>query len=295
MSSEELGEQLIKIQARLARILYPKYPKILGKGSETYGIVSWEVMDVIEGNPQINKYNCVTIKGDYNSEIIPNKIYNILAREATDPNWGLQYNLIYWNEEVDLNTVNNQKTFLAQIITQDQITEMFKVFDNPIEVIARHDEKALQRVKGIGPVYAKKIIRTYEEKKDLSVIYLELDKVGLTASMISRLMRTYQEPMAIVKVINDNPYRLVDDVEGVGFKTADNIALKAGMSPKSVKRIQSFIKYYLNEQGALGHSYITAGELTSAIFNALGDKDEVIEEYYDELGEKIVFPMLLII
>ena len=287
MSSEELGEQLIKIQARLARILYPKYPKILGKGSETYGIVSWEVMDVIEGNPQINKYNCVTIKGDYNSEIIPNKIYNILAREVTDPNWGLQYNLIYWNEEVDLNTVNNQKTFLAQIITQDQITEMFKVFDNPIEVIARHDEKELQRVKGIGPVYAKKIIRTYEEKKDLSVIYLELDKVGLTASMISRLMRTYQEPMAIVKVINDNPYRLVDDVEGVGFKTADNIALKAGMSPKSVKRIQSFIKYYLNEQGALGHSYITAGELTSAIFNALGDKDEIIEEYHDELGEKI--------
>lgn len=287
MSREELGDQLIKVKATLGRVLFPKYPKILGEGDNTYGIVSWEIVEVIEGEPQVNEYGNITVKGDYNSTIDFSKTYNILAREVVDSNWGLQYSLIYWNEDVDLRTINNQKTFLLNVFTPTQVDELFKVFDNPIEVIANHDEKELQKVKGIGPVNVKKIIKKYEEKKDLSAIYLKLDKIGLKSGMVNRLVRVYKEPMAIVQVINENPYRLAEEVDGIGFKTADDIAMKNGLSPKSVLRIKSYIKYYLNEQGNNGHSYVTAGELTTNIFNGLNGKDECYENYLDSEGNII--------
>ena len=287
MSREELGDQLIKVKATLGRVLFPKYPKVLGEGDNTYGIVSWEIVEVIEGEPQVNEYGNITVKGDYNSTIDFSKTYNILAREVVDSNWGLQYSLIYWNEDVDLRTINNQKTFLLNVFTPTQVDELFKVFDNPIEVIANHDEKELQKVKGIGPVNVKKIIKKYEEKKDLSAIYLKLDKIGLKSGMVNRLVRVYKEPMAIVQVINENPYRLAEEVDGIGFKTADDIAMKNGLSPKSVLRIKSYIKYYLNEQGNNGHSYVTAGELTTNIFNGLNGKDECYENYLDSEGNII--------
>ena len=67
----KINNKIIKIEARLSRVLFPKYPEILGKGDNTYGIVSWNPMLVLEGEIQTDSWGSIVVKGNYEEEIDP--------------------------------------------------------------------------------------------------------------------------------------------------------------------------------------------------------------------------------
>lgn len=289
---ENVEGNLIKVRAQHCRNLFPRSPIVLGEGTNTFGITIWFVSSVLDGHP-VSSMGIevdpqwggeITVTGEFGSKIDDTKDYIILAKETEHPKYGKQYQLLYINEDIDLKNVKGQRAFLKSFLSDLQIQELYKVFDNPLEVIDAHDTKELQKVKGIGPVLCEKICDRYEKAKDMSAIYIELDGMGLSTNLIQKLVARYQSPSKIIEMVKHNPYQLTYDVDGIGFLTADKIALNGGISPKSKKRIESYINYYLKEQGELGHSYVTASELLVNIYNELGGKNEVLENYYDEEG-----------
>lgn len=273
---------IIKIQARMNRILFPKYPDVLGEGGNNFGIVSWNPIDVIEGEPHIDSWGTIVVKGNYEEKIEYADDYIIIAKEVHSQDRGLQYDLLYFAKNLDLSKVKNQKAFLKTFLSDIQIKEMYKVLDNPLEVIKDHDIESLKKVHGVGDYIANCIIERFEENRDNCEMYIELDKYGLTPKFIQKLVKKYNNPQKVIEIIKNNPYQLSFDVEGIGFKTADDIALKGGIKRTDPDRIKGYINYILNEQAQEGNSFITSGELTSFIFEEFGGKENILEVYKDE-------------
>ncbi len=229
--------------------------------------------------------DCVCIKGEFTEPIKSNTPYVIMARRKDDERYGVQYELVYIQEQIDLTTFKNQRAFLSTFLTSLQIDEAYKVFENPLEIIKNGDVESLRKIHGVGPVIATKIIERYEKVKDYSKVYEELMEYGLTPVFLQKLISVYKSPNLIIKMVKENPYRLSYDMEGVGFKTADNIALKGGLNPKSVERIKAFVVFYLeNKAYEEGDSYVTAGELLLGIYDYFGGKEEIMDEYTDDDG-----------
>ena len=273
---------IIKIQARMNRILFPKYPDVLGEGGNNFGIVSWNPIDVIEGEPHIDSWGTIVVKGNYEEKIEYADDYIIIAKEVHSQDRGLQYDLLYFAKNLDLSKVKNQKAFLKTFLSDIQIKEMYKVLDNPLEAIKDHDIESLKKVHGIGDYIANCIIERFEENRDNCEMYIELDKYGLTPKFIQKLVKKYSNPQKVIEIVKNNPYQLSFDVEGIGFKTADDIALKGGIKRTDPDRIKGYINYILNEQAQEGNSFITSGELTSFIFEEFGGKENILEVYKDE-------------
>jgi len=279
---KKTSNKIIKIEARLSRVLFPKYPDILGQGDNTYGIVSWCPMLVLEGDVQTDNWGNLVVKGNYEEEIEPKTDYTIIAKEVYDEQRGIQYELMFIGQLINLSSVQNQKSFLKTFLTNNQISEMFKVLENPLAAIEAHDVEALKKVNGIGDYIANCIIDRYEDNKDNCEVYLELDEYGLTPKFIQKLIKQYKNPHKVIEIIKKNPYQLSFDVDGIGFKTADSLALKSGISETSPERIEAYINYLLHELAQNGNSYITSGELTAYIFEEFGGKENILEVYLDE-------------
>ncbi len=106
--------------------------------------------------------------------------------------------------------------------------------------------------------------------------------------MIERLLDTYKSADLVIQKVKENPYTLCE-VNGIGWKTADRIALAGGMGEYSTSRIESFILHYLNVQGMDGYSYIEPEELMGAIIEAIGEEvpDLSITESIHNLKNKL--------
>ncbi|GAA0083405.1 AAA family ATPase [Clostridium sp. CTA-6] len=254
-------EEVIKCKVKLNRQFFPKNNEEICNGD--FAILSVNITEQIEGTPQMSKWNTITIKGNV-CEIDNDKEYMIVATEE-NTDYGVQYNLIYFSEYVELTTVSDQKKFLSQILTEKQLENIFEVFDNPIEIINNEDVDKLCSVKGIGETVAENIIEKYNESKDYSKAYIELYDLGLSKNMMDKLIEAYGSTDILIDKIKNNIYIIADEVNGIGFKKADEIALKKGMKSNDIRRIKAFIKYFLNDNGKNGKSYILYKELLIAV------------------------------
>ena len=236
-------------------------------------------MSVDDGEPTNDSFGTITVKGTYPCNISPRANYIIIAKEVEHPQYGTQYDLIYFNEEFDMTKATNQRAFLKTFLTDNQIEEFFKIFPNPIQTLETGNPKELTKIHGVGDYIANCILERYEQKKDVGQVYLELDGIGLSSNFITKLVQKYKNPSVIVSKVKENPYSLIKDIDGVGFLTADAVAQKAGFNKTDVRRIKSFITWFLNKEGDEGHSYISAQELNANIFETLGSPQEIVENY----------------
>ena len=137
--------ELIKVKAYYAYCLFPRLPAELGVGDNTFGITKWEVLEAIEGSPKEDRDGQITITGEFVEPLERGKPYVILAKRTEHPKYGPQYNLLYINQQVDLKKLNNQKAFLKSFLTDGQIAEMYKIYEDPLAVIEAHDIEGLKR------------------------------------------------------------------------------------------------------------------------------------------------------
>ena len=249
--------------------------------------MSWNPIKVLEGEPIVDSWRSFIVKGIYSEELDYHKDYTIIAKEIYDEQRGTQYELMFIGELLDLSKVKNQRGFLKSFLTDGQVDEMFKVLPNPLEAIESHDIAALKQVKGVGDYIANCIIERFEKNKDDCEVYIELDNFGLTPNFIQKLIQRYKNPHKVIEIVKQNPYQLSFDVDGIGFKTADDIAIKGGIQRKSPERIKGYINYILDNLGQSGNSYITSGELTSYIFEEFGGRDNILDIYQDKNGRII--------
>jgi len=276
---------IIKIEGRFSYTLFPKLPKILGTEENKFGIVCWNVTSVLDGVLDKDERESIVITGNYEQEVARNKVYTIMAKEIKHEKYGKQFQLIFIGEILNLTGVVNQKGFLRTFLNENQIIEMFKVLDDPLKSISDHDLEALKKVKGVQDYVGQRIIDRYEEGKDYCEVYLKLDGLGLTPNFIQKLVRVYGSPQKIIEIVTENPYQLSFDIDGIGFKTTDKIAMSNGIDPKSEKRVIGYINYILDELGESGNSYTTAGQLAAYIFDEFDGRENILEVYYDGDGK----------
>jgi exodeoxyribonuclease V alpha subunit len=149
---------------------------------------------------------------------------------------------------------------------------------NVIDIINDNPER-LSEVEGIGAKRLEMIIHAWQSQKEISNVMIFLQEHGVSPAYATKIYKTYgQESIAIVK---ENPYRLADDIWGIGFKVADSIAQNLGFDHNSVKRIKAGIVFIITSALTQGHLYVELAKAKETTF-------ELLElEYTDDINHNI--------
>lgn len=159
-----------------------------------------------------------------------------------------------------------------------RIVKKFK--EDTFRIIEEEPER-LAEIKGISERKAQEIASQLEEKKDMRKAMIYLQKYGISTKLAAKIYQYYG--MKVYKVLEENPYQLADNIEGIGFKTADEIASKIGIHTDSDYRIRSGLFYTLQQAVGEGHVYLPQNILLRRA-NALLEVDlEDIEKYIMDL------------
>jgi len=134
----------------------------------------------------------------------------------------------------------------------------------------------LMEVPGIGRKRAAMIAESYAEQNEMRNTLIFLQEYGLSPTLSMKIYRAYGDMTE--RVLRSNPYRLVEEIEGVGFKTADEIAAALGFSRESEFRLRSGVKYVLSEAvNGMGHMYLPEPALSEQAQRVLGAGAETVD------------------
>ena len=157
----------------------------------------------------------------------------------------------------------------------------------------------LKEVAGIGPKTVEKIVASYMRQSELRDIMLWLEEHGVSGTYAARIFKTYGS--LAVEVMEKSPYRLAQEIDGIGFITADTIAIAAGWEKNSTARIAAGLSYELTQISSGGHCCIPEGMLADRAAQRLGVmRSEVMEvigrevkmsrlSAVDEMGERLIY------
>ena len=160
-----------------------------------------------------------------------------------------------------------------------RIVRRFK--EDTFRIIEEEPER-LAEIKGISQRKAMEIASQVNEKRDLRQAMIFLQQYGITMNLAVKVYQAYgQEVYGIIK---ENPYRLADDIDGVGFRTADEIAARVGIRMDSDFRVKSGILYTLLQATGEGHTYLPEEELTRRAARLLEVEAAQIEKQYMDLA-----------
>lgn len=155
-------------------------------------------------------------------------------------------------------------------------------FKNDTFRIMEEEPERLAEVKGISERMAMEISNQMVEKKDLRDAMIFLEKYGISTNLAVKIYQAYGQE--IYSVIHENPYRMAEEVSGIGFKIADEIASRVGIRTDSDFRIRSGILYCLTGAATLGHTYLPREELLRYAKQLLGVEPEHIEGHIMNLA-----------
>lgn len=225
-----------------------------------------------------------------------------------DAKYGRQFMALAWEETLPA-TVYGMEKYLgsglikgvgpkfAKKIVQKYGTDTFTVIEENVQ--------ALNEIPGIGHKRVRMIAESWERQKEVKNVMVFLQEHGVSTAFAAKIYRQYGNES--INQMKENPYRLADDIWGIGFRTADIIAGRLGFGKDTYMRLRSGIMYTLGELADEGHVYASGKQLTqkaSALLEAdegciimtvdqmIKDKDLIREEeaiylppfYYAEIG-----------
>ncbi|HJA82118.1 MAG TPA: ATP-dependent RecD-like DNA helicase [Candidatus Mediterraneibacter intestinipullorum] len=159
-----------------------------------------------------------------------------------------------------------------------RIVKKFK--EDTFRIIEEEPER-LAEVKGISERKAREIAEQVEEKKDMRKAMIYLQKYGISTRLAAKIYQHYG--MRVYKVLEENPYQLADNIDGVGFKTADEIASRIGIHTDSDYRIKSGLFYTLQQAVGEGHVYLPQDVLVRRAGELLGVEIQDIDKHVMDL------------
>ena len=137
--------------------------------------------------------------------------------------------------------------------------KLLRAFGEKVFDVIEAEPDRLREVDGIGPVRASRIVAAWAEQKVVREIMVFLHSHGVGTARAVRIYKTYGADA--VQVMSENPYRLARDIRGIGFKTADAIAMKLGVDKTAMIRVRAGISYALTEAMDEGHCGLPSAEL----------------------------------
>ena len=260
-----MSEKVLKMEVSLGKIFFPKRATSVQTGE--YAIFVANVQKLLE-DTEYDDYD-IKLKGivpllEYGATY---KVHCVLSEH--NEKYGDTYEIIFISRIANLDNKDSQRLFLEHIIPENTVDELFKKYDDVISLLENKDVKALCQVKGIKTKTAYKLISRYEDTKDYSKMYVELGQLGLSPTFIKSLVEHYKSPEVAIQTVRDDPYSLVE-MDGIGFKKADEVAQLVGVEQFDVRRVKGFLLHHLKTQAEAGQSYLWYQQLMEALGNNLG-------------------------
>lgn len=212
---------------------------------------------------------------------------SVLALEGVwkvDAKYGRQFSVEKFEETLPATVYGIEKYLGSGLIKgvgpkfARRIVEKFG--KDTLDVIEENPD-ALIEVEGIGRVRVERIRKSWEEQKEIKNIMLFLQGHEVSTSHATKIFKTYGSDS--ISVVQENPYRLADDIWGIGFKTADTIAEKMGIEKDRFIRLRSGILYTLNKLSENGHCYAVREQLIQAAVQLLEVEEAELEITLDEM------------
>lgn len=194
-----------------------------------------------------------------------------------DKRYGQQFQCETW-EEVMPATAYGIEKYLGSGLVKGIGPKFAKLIvghfgTDTIEVIETDIER-LYEVPGIGKKRVEKIRESWEKQKDIKYVMLFLQGFGVSTAYAAKIYRQYGKES--IDKVKENPYRLADDIWGIGFKTADGIARKMGYEMNDERRLRSGLIYTLNQLADEGHCYAEEEQLIATAKQMLEADEECI-------------------
>lgn len=219
--------------------------------------------------PYISEGETAEVSGEYVTHPIYGKQLQIHSYEVKNPE-----DLLAIERYLGSGSIRGVGSALAARIVRKFKEDTFRIIEEEPERLAE--------VKGISEKKAREIAIQVEEKKDMRQAMLYLQKYGISLPLAVKIYQKYG--MGVYGVLEENPYRLADEIQGVGFKTADEIAKKIGIHTDSDFRICSGIFYVLLQAVNEGHVYLPQQELLQRTSLLLEVEIQDIEKYLMDLS-----------
>lgn len=202
-----------------------------------------------------------------------------------DNKYGEQLNVSSYQKKLPSSTVEIEKYLASGIISTigpKNASYIVKQFGKKsLDIVFDETDKLLE-VRGIGKKSIEKIKKSVEELKFSKNILFHLTGLGISLSLSKKIYNIFRENT--LEVINENPYKLIKNVKGIGFLKADEIALKNNLDKNSPYRIESAILYVLTQKAInFGHVYYPKEKLTNEVSKLIGVETELIEPVYVNL------------
>ena len=220
----------------------------------------------------------ITVTGNL-AYINPGVVFELEGKYKTHPKYGEQFAFFSF-KEIEPEGISSIEKFLASGAikgigpkTAELLIEEFG--ENVFQVI-ENNHLELTKVKGIGPKTAEKIYISYIIRKEFTEIAFELEELGITTTYALKIYKEYGSEA--VYVVKDNPYKLIEDIYGISFQKADEIAKNLGVDRSSEFRIKSGIIYCLNQYINSGNTYLPKEELIEKAGSLLDVPMEIIED-----------------
>jgi len=219
----------------------------------------------------------ITITGFFGTDIT-NETLEVFGKSVKHPKYGHQFNVEIYNPVLPSSLDQIENYLSSGLIkgigefTAKKIVELFK--EDTFNIIQYHPERLLE-IEGIGKKKVEMITNSFVEQIDIKEIMMFLQNHEISTTYGVKIYKQYGKNT--VNIISENPYRLTDDIYGIGFKLADKIAYSLGVEKSSPFRSASGIKYTLTEYAANGHSYVPYNLLLNSVCNLLEINIETIE------------------
>lgn len=158
---------------------------------------------------------------------------------------------------------------------------IIEAFGDETYDIFKNNPHRLKEVKGIGDKTYVKIIESFQSQADLSDIMIDLANFGIDTNLGTNLFQKYGEN--VVEIIKENPYRIMDE-EGIGFRTADAIAMEVGIKKDDPRRLTAAVDFILDRSKNDGHTYLPGQELEKRLEDFLDLESVSVDRILDNIG-----------
>lgn len=201
-----------------------------------------------------------------------------------DKKYGSQFIAQKWEETVPATVFGIEKYLGSGLIKgvgpkfAKRIVNLFGM--DTISVIEDTPER-LNEVDGIGKKRVEMIVKSWEQQKEIKNIMLFLQGHDVSTSFAAKIYKTYGNNS--IELVKSNPYRLADDIWGIGFKTADSIASKLGFDKNCFTRCRSGILYTLNQLADEGHVYAEKEQLIAKSTELLNTEREAVTDALEKI------------
>ena len=228
----------------------------------------------------------ITVVGNLAS-VNPGESLLLQGEWVDNAKYGRQFQIEKYETILPANVVGLRKYLgsgLIKGIGPKMATRIVHKFGMDTMDIIEHDPEKLARIPGIGRHRVKIIKEAWEAQREIKNVMLFLQSHDVSTTHAAKIYKTYENEA--IAIVTENPYRLADDIYGIGFVTADTIAQKLGIDKDAPHRVQAGIKYVLSQKADEGHVFQHHGELIESCQVMLEQAPEAIEEGVRALIEK---------